>query len=131
MTRLPHDPEPGSGDIALRALYLQAQDGISAATTARLHRARHAAACTRPRPARSWAWPAAAGLAALCVLAIGMQLNAPPAVEAPATSAIAPLAAAEEAVRDQGAADAFSAYEESPDFYLWLATSDAALLALE
>lgn len=128
---LPRDPQATSGDAAMRALYLQAQDRITPGTTARLHRARHAAVNAQSAPRRGWAWPVAAGCAALFALALGMQFTAPPASDATPGPAVAPLMAAEDAMRDESAADAVAAYEESPDFYLWLATNEATLLALE
>ena len=133
MTPQPHDPHAPPGDAAVRALYLQAQDQISAGTTARLHRARHAALSAAPTRRRSWAWPVAAGCTALLALVAGLQISAPPASDAapPRAVASAPLTVADEAMLDDGAADAFVAYDESPDFYLWLAANEATLLAVE
>ncbi|WP_180543438.1 hypothetical protein [Luteimonas deserti] len=113
----------------IRALYTQAQDHVSSATIARLHRARHAALSMAPRPRRSWGVPAAAGFAALLVLAAGMQLmQAPPRVAPdPAPLAAGPAPAAV----DEAALDALATYDESPDFYLWLAANEATLLAVE
>ena len=132
MTPLPNDPQAPSDDAAMRALYVQAQDAISGGTTARLHRARHAAVNPATATRRGWAWPVAASCAALFALAIGVQVALPPADDAvPGPTVSAPLAVAEGAVLDEGAADAFSTYDESPDFYLWLAANEATLLAVE
>ncbi|UNK43207.1 hypothetical protein MNO14_03680 [Luteimonas sp. S4-F44] len=129
----PNDPRTAADDdAALRALYGRAQAQISAGTTARLHRARHAATTgsTASPARRSWAWPAAAGFAALFALAIGMQSLAPPA---PPTATPAPVLAEADgaAALDDGVADALATYEESPDFYLWLAANESTLLAME
>ena len=37
----------------------------------------------------------------------------------------------ESVAEDDAAADAYVAYDESPDFYLWLAANEATLLAVE
>ncbi|WP_337244217.1 hypothetical protein [Luteimonas sp. gir] len=126
----PNQPHTAAdGDAALRALYGHAQAQISAGTTARLHRARHAATTATPAW-RRWAWPAAAGFAALFALAIGLQSLAPPA---PSTTTPAPVLAEADgaAALDDGVADALATYEESPDFYLWLAANESTLLAME
>lgn len=133
MTPQPHDPHVPPTDAAVRALYLQAQDQVSAGTTARLNRARHAALSAAPPPRRGWAWPLAAGCTALLALAAGLQISAPPASD-PASAppvASAPLTLADDAMLDDAAADAYGAYDESPDFYLWLAANEATLLAVE
>ncbi|KLI97778.1 hypothetical protein [Luteimonas sp. FCS-9] len=127
----PNAPRTAADDAALRALYGRAQARISAATTARLHRARHAATTGAPAR-RGWAWPVAAGFAALFALAIGVQSLAP---LPPATGEAAPvpvLAEADGAASiEDGVADALATYEESPDFYLWLAANESTLLAME
>ena len=79
MTPQPHDSHVPPTDAAVRALYLQAQDHVSAGTTARLNRARHAALSAAPAPRRGWTWPLVAGCTALLALAAGLQISAPPA----------------------------------------------------
>jgi len=123
----PHDQD----DAALRALYRHAQDAISPATTARLHRGRHAAARSTTPARRGWGLPLATGFAALCALAIGARMLMP-APDAPAPAATPALAAADSAARlDEGVDDTLAGYEESPDFYRWLAANETGLLALE
>lgn len=120
-----HDPQD---DAALRALYRQAQDTITPATTTRLHRARHAAS-QAPAPARRWGIPLAAGFAAVCALAIGARMLMP-AADAPTATPV--LAAAESAAHiDDGVDEALAGYDESPDFYRWLAANESTLLAVE
>jgi len=124
----PHDPQD---EAALRALYVQAQDAITPATTARLHRARHAAAQAAAPARRGWGLPLASGFAAVCALAIGARMLMPGA-DAPAPAATPVLAAAESAAHiDEGLDEALAGYDESPDFYRWLAANESTLLALE
>lgn len=120
-------------DAALRALYRNAQDAITPATTARLHRARHAASQANAPARRGWGLPLATGVAAVFALAIGARMLVPD-VDAPeATPAATPvLAAAESAAQlDAGVDEALAGYEESPDFYRWLAANESTLLAVE
>ena len=67
---------------------------------------------------------AAAGLAALCALAIGLQFRSLPApMHTPATAVAASTAAPARA--------ASTMLDEDPDFYAWLASSDAMQVAME
>lgn len=113
-------------DAAMRDLHAQAVSQVSAATMAGLHRRRHAALhVARPRRVPRWAW--AAAFASVCALAIGLGsglLRDDAVPPAPASVAAAPVPA-------DGIDDAFASLDENPDFYLWLASSDATLLAME
>lgn len=132
MTAPSDAPRATRADAAARALYLQAQDQLSVATTARLHRVRTAALDEATPSRRGWMLPLTAGFAALFALAVGIQLGGPSAPDIPSTDTDAgPLVAVDEAVFDDGTTDAFVAYDESPDFYLWLAANEATLLAME
>ncbi len=133
MTSQLHDVPVPPTDARARALYLEAQAQMSAGTIARLNRARHAALSAAPVQRRGWAWPLAAGCTALLALAAGLQISAPPgAAPSPSSAAAsAPLTVAEAAVLDDAAAEVYVAYDESPDFYLWLAANEATLLAVE
>lgn len=133
MTSQLHDVPVPPTDARARALYLEAQAQMSAGTIARLNRARHAALSAAPVQRRGWAWPLAAGCTALLALAAGLQISAPPgaAPSPPSAAASAPLTVAEAAVLDDAAAEVYVAYDESPDFYLWLAANEATLLAVE
>lgn len=116
-------------DAALRALYRQAQGTITPATTARLHRARHAAAQGAAPARRGWGLPLATGFAAIFALAIGARMLMP---GADAPTAMPVLAAAESAAHiDEGVDEALAGYDESPDFYRWLAANESTLLAVE
>lgn len=125
----PHDP---LDETALRALYRQAQGTISPATTARLHRARHAAT-QGAAPRRSWRLPLATGVAAVFALAIGGRALLPDdALDTASPQGTPALAAADSATRlDDGLDEVLAGYEESPDFYRWLAANETTLLALE
>lgn len=113
-------------DAAMRDLHAQAVSQVSAATMAGLHRRRHAA-LHDAGPRRVPRWALATAFASVCALAIGLGSGLlrddgmPPA---PASVAAAP-----ESV--EGIDDAFASLDENPDFYLWLASSDATLLAME
>ncbi len=126
----------GNDDASMRARYRDAQAHISGATLARLHQARHAALQAEAGRRRPWAWPLAASFAALFALAVGMQVLGPPGATPdvlPAGDVVAVVDAALPAadVADADVDDAAAAYDESPDFYLWLASNEATLLALE
>lgn len=116
-------------DARIRQAHAGAVSHLSARTRLQLQ-LRRGAATTRPVPAatRSFAWPLAAACA-VGALALGLQLRQPDSPGADATPATAlPLASAPQ---DADAADAYAAFEESPDLYLWLESDDAAMLAME
>ncbi|MET0329143.1 MAG: hypothetical protein ABW163_10285 [Luteimonas sp.] len=118
-------------DAALRALYRDAQAAITPATTARLHRARHGAAQAGATAPRRWGLPLATGFAAVLAVAIGARMLMPD-TEVATPAATPALAAADSATRlDEGVDDALAGYEESPDFYRWLAANESTLLAVE
>lgn len=76
-------------------------------------------ATRRPHPAQRWSWATAA------VLALALAFGAPwRNVHEPAVPATVAQAA------DTGATG-LATLEQDPDFYLWLASSDAVALAME
>lgn len=115
-------------DAAMRDLHAQAVSQVSAATMAGLHRRRHAA-LHEAGPRRVPRWALATAFASVCALAIGLGSGLlrddgmPPAP--------AGVAAASASVSVDDIDDAFASLDENPDFYLWLASSDATLLAME
>lgn len=127
-------PQEPLDDAALRALYARAQTTISSATTARLHRVRYAATQTDV-PRRRRRLPLATGLAAVFALAIGVRVllpGNPPDAAQPQPLPMPALAAADSATRlDDGLDEVLAGYEESPDFYRWLAANETTLIALE
>ena len=120
-------------DAALRGHHAQALASMSASTQAQLQLRRRAATeQVRHSSMRAFAWPLAAACAA-GVLVVGLQWRQP---DTPIRTAASPVAAASRTVDAtvQPADDEFDAYtalEETPDLYLWLASSDATTLAME
>ncbi len=119
-----HDPGQARFDQTARGAHADALAQVSAATMAQLHRRRHAALETPARPTR-WRLPAAA-FASLLVVAAGLGFglrsinDAPPPASAAAPAVVAPGI---EAVLDD--------LDQNPEFYVWLASRDADLLAME
>lgn len=112
-------------DAAMRESYRTATDSTSMATRARLRQARHAAAAGGARRS-GFSWPLLIGGAAAAVFAValglGLRQQALPAPEAVAPSAVATA---------DGYEDPASALDQDPDFYAWLGSSDAELVAAE
>lgn len=115
----------GSGDARLdalaRSLHAQALQALSPRTRAQLLLRRGPKAGAPARP-RAYAWPLATACA-LAALAIGWQLRDP---AVPPAAPPAPLVAA--APDEDGAT---LALEENPELFEWLASGDAATLAME
>ena len=122
---VPGSADPGASDLDRRArdAHRASLDRLTPATRARLRAARDAASGAAARPGgRLPAWPLAGAFAAACVVAVALQLRPGLPVPGPA----APLAAA--AVAD---ADTTAVLDETPDFYLWLASGDAIAAVTE
>jgi hypothetical protein len=107
-----------AGDEPLDQAAIQAWQASLAHLPPGIRRQLRPQAATRPRPAL--AWPLAAACAA-GALAIGLHLQREPSIP------VAPIAAG----NGDEAATAWSALEQAPDFYLWLASADTAALELE
>ena len=112
-------------DRRLRALHADAIDQVSAATMAQLHRRRQDALAGKAP--RGFGWPVPAAIAATLAVAIGLGLG---------LGSLEPAAPGQPpAVVAQGDADALEdaldGLDQNPDFYAWLASSDAELLAME
>ncbi len=119
-------------DANLRQHHAQAVASLSARTLAQLQLRRRAvpAPPVRRHATLRYAWPLAAACA-VGMLAIGLQwgqadveVPAAPVVVAPGN----PKSAGEPA---DGELEAYAMLDEAPDLYVWLASSDAATLAME
>jgi hypothetical protein len=118
-------------DHAARACHAEAVAQVSARTRAQLAQQRHRALAPRPTPARYLAWPLAAAFAAVCVLAIGLPLrHGEWSRPAASPSSSAPTQPVEGSGFDADASGA-TMLDDPPDFYLWLASDEAATLDQE
>ena len=115
-------------DARIREAHAEAVSRLSGRTRLQLQLHRGAATTRRaPMATRSFAWPLAAACA-VGALALGLQLRGP---ESPGSLPPAPAGQLAAAPQETGAADAYTALDESPDLYLWLESEDAAMLAME
>lgn len=123
-------PDPGHArlDQAARAAHADALAQVSAATMAQLHRRRHAAlAGTAPR--WRWRWPLpAAALASLLVVAAGLGVGLRMDAGTPATQEVPAVAAAG---AEAGIETVLDDLDQTPEFYVWLASGEADLIAME
>jgi len=115
-----NDPVNDTIERRMQDAHAQALEQLSPRTRAQLRqRLRATLAAPAPPRARAWAWaPAAVVLAALALWLPFRATRAPQPV---------PVAATTPAASDEPLA----ALEETPDFYLWLASDDAVALASE
>lgn len=124
-------------DRAMRELHRESLAQLRPDTLQRLRTARAAAG---DAPARRFGWPLASAVAAMFVLAVALPLLRPPggpSAQAPRNEPSRPAPAIER--MPQPAAPALpdgepvmlAALEESPDFYLWLASNDVGPAVLE
>ena len=120
-----HEPQDESFDNAMRELHAQALLHVSPMTRARLRVGRTAA---QRAPNRGFGWMLASGFAAVFAIAVGLQLQKPPAATVSTQTAAS-------ATADSSAEDAtglVATLDENPDFYLWLASNEDTLpVALE
>ncbi|GHA89649.1 hypothetical protein [Cognatilysobacter bugurensis] len=114
-------------DRAMRALHGDAVARLSPEVRERLRAAR---VPTRAAPSRPWMdWPIASGLAAVLVLAVALPLR--PLLTPAAGTVASPQATASAVGPDSTAVEApleptaLVSLDESPDFYLWLASTDS------
>lgn len=112
-------------DAAIRAHHATAVERISPCVRAQLAQRRNAALRGEGIRRGHGFRLAAAGFAALGALAIGLQFgNLPPPSDPATTPSIATATAA-------GTNGGTTMLDEDPDFYAWLASSDAQLVAME
>src|SRR5688500_13441403 len=118
-------------DTSLRDHHAQAVANMSARTQAQLQLPRRAAGTpTRHTSMRVFAWPLAAACA-VGVFAIGLQWRQPDTSPPASSVAASPgtTSADDESTADEF--DTYAALDEAPDLYLWLASNEAATLAME
>jgi len=120
-------------DASIRAAHADALDHLSPRTRAQLQQRRRAALAGTPTraPANPFRFvlPLAAAFAVGAV-AIGVGLRSQPETTnatAPRVASVTPAPAATTTTDDT----AYATLEENPDLYLWLASEDAATLAME
>lgn len=118
-------------DDDLRRHHAQAVASLSARTQAQLQLRRRSASTRGQVGLRAYAWPLAAACA-VGLLAIGLQWRqADVRVAAPTRVVVGPGNAATDAPSANDGLDAYAMFDEAPDLYLWLASDDAAALAME
>jgi hypothetical protein len=123
-------------DRAMRELHRESLAHLRPDTLRRLRTARAAAA---EAPARRIGWPLASAAAALFALAIALPLLRPPPASSPSdernaqpvVTRTASVATPTAAISSDDVPAMLAALEESPDFYLWLASNDAGPDVLE
>ncbi|MDH5822148.1 hypothetical protein QFW77_03980 [Luteimonas sp. RD2P54] len=122
-------------DRAARACHQTALERLTPRTLARLRPHPAPAPAPSPRARRLLlGWPlAGAGAAAALALAIGIGIGLPPSGEtaAPAPAVVEAPPPAAPAVGADPYRDALAAFEEDPEMFLWLASAEAAPLAME
>lgn len=111
----------------MRALHHASLAQLSPQTLTRLRAARHDATQAAPQRAHGWRWMLASAFSAVLAVAIGVQFLPGPATD---THPL-PAPAIASAGNDGDYTDTVAAFDESPDLYLWLASQDAATLAME
>ena len=119
-------------DRRMRSVHARALAEVPSRTLyeLRVRRANAASAATAAPSRRSGGWLLAGGLAAAFALAVGLRQPDPgpqPAGDAGTPALAATSDAAEAAAWDDGLA----ALDEDPDLYLWLASQDSLILAME
>jgi len=115
-----------SFDHDMRTLHASAVAQVSPQTLARLRSARHAMPTAPARTGVAWPWLAASLGSAVLAIAIGVQFL--PQNE-PANDAVPQMAVAAADERDYPGS--LAALDENPDLYIWLASTEAAPLAME
>ena len=114
----------GNFDRDMRQLHATAVAQISPQTLARLRAARHAAQAS-PKRGHAWRWVAATAFSAVLAVALGVQFL-PRSGTVPAAQPMVATVGS-----DDGYEDSLAALDESPDLYMWLASSEAEPLAME
>ena len=114
-------PDNDRFDAALRAHHVASLDRLSPRVRAQLAQRRNAALRGTPVRRGHGIRYAAAGFAALCALAIGLQFGTTPAPTIPQTASNVA----------SSSTTATTMLDEDPEFYAWLASADAQQVAME
>ena len=112
-------------DRDMRQLHATSVSQLSPQTLARLRAARHGLAESAPQRDHSWRWLAASAFSAVLAVAIGVQFLP----QSRTQPNVQPVATTTDDNTYTGGTT--TALDENPDLYLWLASQDAATLAME
>ena len=111
-------------DRDMRQLHATSVSQLSPQTLARLRAARHGLAEATPQRGHSWRWITASAFSAVLAVAIGLQFLPTSQPATPTSPTVATVVADEYTT-------SVTALDENPDLYVWLASQDAATLAME
>ncbi|MEO6365633.1 MAG: hypothetical protein ABIO38_06265 [Luteimonas sp.] len=118
-------------DRAMRGRYLVATQHLSPMTQARLRAGRHAAGHREHMPVRGWGMGAVAGGLAAAVFAVAFGLNFSARPQHDEISQTAGPSGTSNMIATADDAPGVTALDQDPEFYAWLASSDAQLMAME
>lgn len=118
-------------DRAMRDRYQQALQHVSPATRARLAATRHAATRGDATPVRGWPLGAILGGCAAVVFAITLGLNFNQGMTLDGGQPSVPIVAGDLPASAPSGPSPVTALDQDPDFYAWLESSDAQLMAME
>jgi len=129
-----HSGSDARFDEAVRRTHAVAVDRLSPRVRAQLAQRRNAALRGEAvAPARVGLRYAAAGFAALCALAIGLQFGSMPAPASldPGIASTSAPASLDPGIASTSATPDTTMLDEDPEFYAWLASADAQQIAME
>jgi hypothetical protein len=118
-----HDDRDARFDAAARQLHQAAVRRVPGRTLLQLQQRPAASRAARDDARHRFGWPLAASFAAALALVVGLQLPRHDAAPQAAPTTVANA--------DADTDDLDTVLDENPDFYLWLASSDAHALAME
>ena len=113
-------------DHDMQQLHAASVSHLSPQTLARLRAARHGLAEAAPQRGHSWRWITASAFSAVLAVVIGVQF-----LPHSQTLPDGPLVASTTNVDEDTYVGSTAALDENPDLYVWLASQDAATLAME
>ena len=113
-------------DHNMQKLHAASVSHLSPQTLARLRAARHGLAEAAPQRGHSWRWITASAFSAVLAVVIGVQF-----LPQSQTVSDAPAVASTSNVDEDTYTGSTAVLDENPDLYVWLASQDAATLAME